>query len=115
MNGKPTFVSKMSRVQAKLAIAMDRDNPETFRNGAYCFADGTFKRCSGFVTLSAFAYVGLLQEMVKLCAMEAETGGAENWTIFWRFFNDIKNQAILHLTSTQEDGALMKSGVNGNH
>ena len=47
--------------------------------------------------------------------MEAETEGAENWAIFWRFFNDIKNQAILHLTSTQEDGALIKPGVNGNH
>ena len=45
MNGKPTLVFKMRRVQPKLAVAMDRDNPEAFLNGAYCFADSKFKRC----------------------------------------------------------------------
>ena len=60
MNGKPTFVFKISRVQAKLAIAIDRDNPEAFLNGAYWFADGTFKKCPGSITLSVFVYVGLL-------------------------------------------------------
>ena len=54
----------MSRVQAKLAIAMDRDNPKAFLNGTYCFTDDTFKRCPGFVTLLIFVYVGLLQKMV---------------------------------------------------
>lgn len=55
----------MSKVHAKLEIAMARDNPKVFLNGAYCFTDGAFKRCPRFVTLSAFAYVGLLKMMVK--------------------------------------------------
>ena len=69
MNGKPTLVFKMGRVLVKLVIAMDRDGPEVFLNGAYCFADDTFKRCPRFVTLSAFVYVGLLLNMFKLCTM----------------------------------------------
>ena len=54
----------MSRVQVKLTIAMDRDNPKVFLNGAYCFADDTFKRCLGFVTPLIFVYVGPPQKMV---------------------------------------------------
>lgn len=73
MNSKPVFVFKMNRVQAKMAMAMDRDNPEAFLNGAYCFAHGTFKRYRGFLTLSSFVYVGLLRKMVNLCTIEAET------------------------------------------
>ena len=73
MNSKPVFVFKMNRVQAKMAMAMDRDNPEAFLNGAYCFAHGTFKRYQGFLTLSSFVYVGLLRKMVNLCTIEAET------------------------------------------
>ena len=46
----------MSRVQVKLTIAMDRDNPKVFLNGAYCFTDDTFKKRPGFV--------GPLQKMV---------------------------------------------------
>ena len=72
LNRKPIFVLKMSKVHTELAIAMDRDNPAALLNAAYCFGDGMFKRCPGFVTLSyAFAYVGLLRMMVKLCTMEA--------------------------------------------
>lgn len=56
-----------------MAMAMDRDNPEAFLNGAYCFAHGTFKGYQGFLTLSSFAYVGLLRKMVNLCTIEAET------------------------------------------
>ena len=80
---------------------MDRDNPKVFLNEAYCFTDDTFKRRLGFVTLLIFVYVGPLQKMVKLCAMESETGGLENWTIFWRFFNDV-------IRLSQKDGALIK-------
>ena len=107
MNGKPTFVSKMSRVQIKLAVAMDRGYPEDFLNREYCFSDGTIPRIFNSIS---FVYVGLLRKMFKLSIMEAETEGAENWTIFWRFFNYVKDQAILHLTSTQQDVALMKPG-----
>ena len=44
---------------------------------------------------------------------EAEIEGAENWTIFGGslMISHVHNTAILHLTSTQQDGALMKSGV----
>ena len=51
MNGKPSFVFKSSRIQIQLVTAMDRDGTG-FLNGEYYFADGTFKRCPGFVTLS---------------------------------------------------------------
>lgn len=70
MNGKPILVFKMSRFQSKLAIVMDGDNPEAFLHGAYCFANSMFKKFPGFVPLSAFEYVFLVQKMVKLCTME---------------------------------------------
>ena len=60
-----------------------------FLNSEYCFADGTFKRCPGFVTLSAFVYVALLKKIVKLCTMEVESKSVENWTIFWNLFNQV--------------------------
>ena len=78
---------------------MDRDNPETFLNAAYCFKDGAFKRCPRFVTLSAFAYVGLLKMMVKLCTMEAWNEAAENRTVFGGFFSDVIRQGSSDLSS----------------
>lgn len=75
-----------------MEIAMDRDNPEVFLNTAYCFTDGAFKRSPRFVTLSAFAYVGLLKMMVKLCTMEAWTDAAEKCAVFRRFFSDVIRQ-----------------------
>lgn len=48
-----------------------------FLNSEYCFAGGTFKRCPGFVTLSAFVYVTLLKKIVKLCTMEVESESVE--------------------------------------
>ena len=82
MNGKPTFAFTMSRVQAMLAIAMDMCNLKAFLNLLHRFVDDTFKRCTGFVTLLSFAYVGPLRKMVELYTMEAETEGTENCTIF---------------------------------
>ena len=49
-----------------------------------------------------------LQKMVKLSTMESETEVMENWTIFWRFFNDV-------IRLSQKDGALIKQEVYGNH
>ena len=91
MNGKPTFVFKMSRTQADLAIYMNCEE-DGLLNGEYCFADGTFKRCPGFVTLSAFVYVGLLRRIVKICTMEAESESTENWIIFWNLLNQVLSE-----------------------
>ena len=82
MNDNPTFVFKMSRAQAQIALAINQDS-NLFLNGEYCFADSTFKRCPDFVTLEAYTYVCLLRKMVKLCSIEAESESVENWVIFW--------------------------------
>ena len=88
MNGKPTFVFKSSRIQIQLVTEMDRDGTG-FLNGEYCFADGTFKRCPGFVTLSVYVYVSLLRKMIKLATMEAKSENTENWLIFWNLLNQV--------------------------
>lgn len=88
LNGEPSFVFKMSRVQAKLAAAMDRHNRE-FLSEEYCYFDGTFKRCPGYVTLSAFVYVSILQRTVKLATMECEQENADMMIIFWNNFNEV--------------------------
>ncbi|XP_066916243.1 uncharacterized protein [Clytia hemisphaerica] len=88
MNGKPSFVFQMSRVQADLAYAMD-ENRDGILNGEYCYADGTFKRTKTFVTLAVYVYVGLLKKMIKLATMEADSEHTDNWVIFWTLFNEV--------------------------
>eukprot|EP00111_Clytia_hemisphaerica_P016492 TCONS_00048875-protein len=88
MNESPSFVFKMSKVQADIAYEMD-ENKGGMLNGEYCYIDGTFKRCKGYVTLAAYVYLGLLRKMVKLATMEAETEHADNWTKFWHLFNEV--------------------------
>lgn len=64
-----TFVMKCSKVQLKLAIEMN----DGYLKNEYCFLDGTFKRCPGYVTLGLFVYVPILRKMVKICSMECES------------------------------------------
>ena len=49
---------------------MDRDGTG-FLNTEFGFANGAFKRCPGFVTLSVYVYIGLLRKMIKLPIMES--------------------------------------------
>ena len=67
---------------------MTRDRTP-FLNEEYCFADDTFKRYPGYVTLWAFIYVKILRKMLKLCIMDIESESSENWLIFWRLFNQL--------------------------
>lgn len=66
MNDKPTFVFKMSLAEAQIFLAINQDS-NSFLNGEYYFADGTFKRCPDFFILAPYTYVTLLRKMVKLC------------------------------------------------
>ena len=60
-----------------------------FLNCKYHFADGTFKRCPGFFNLSVNVYVDLLQKIIKLATMEAESQNTENWFIFCNLLNQV--------------------------
>ena len=88
MNGEPSYVFKMSKVQAKLAVAMDC-NENDFLANEYCFFDGTFKRCPGFVTLGAHVYVEMLRRIVKIATMECESESKEMMVIFWSLLNEV--------------------------
>ena len=91
LNGEPSYVFKMSRIQAKLAVAMDEENDD-FLCDKYCFFDGTFKRCPGFVTLGAHVYVEILRKVVKIATMECETESTETMIIFWTLLNEVLEQ-----------------------
>ena len=58
-NNKPSFVFKTSKIQAQLALAMDRDSNEIL-NKEYCFVDIEHNRCASFKTLAAHVYHPLL-------------------------------------------------------
>ena len=88
MNGEPSYVFKMSKVQAKLAVAMDC-NENDFLANEYCFFNGTFKRCPGFVTLGAHVYVEMLRRIVKIATMECESESKEMMVIFWSLLNEV--------------------------
>ena len=55
----------------------------------YCFCDGTYKRCPQYVTLVVFVFVPVLQRMVKICTMETEGEGTENWVKLWTMLNNM--------------------------
>ena len=55
----------------------------------YCFFDGTFKRCPGFVTLGAHVYVEILRKVVKIATIECKT---ETMIIFWTLLNEVLEQ-----------------------
>ena len=80
LNGEPSYVFKMSRIQAKLAVAMDEENDD-FLCDEYCFFDGTFKRYPGLVTLGAHVFVEILCKVVKIATRECET--TKTMIIFW--------------------------------
>jgi hypothetical protein len=88
LNGEPSYVFKTSKIQAQLAVAMDRESND-FLSDEYCFLDRTFKRCPGFVTLGAHVYVDLLQKIVKIATMECESESTETMTIFWSLLNEV--------------------------
>ncbi len=88
LNGDPSYVFKMSKIQAKLAVAMDQDHAD-FLCDEYCYFDGTFKRCPGFVTLGAHVYVEILRKVVKIATMECETESTETMVIFWNLVNEV--------------------------
>lgn len=60
-----------------------------FLNSEFCFFDGKYKRCRGFVTLTASVYHALLRKQVTLAVMEAETEDTENVALFWTLFNEV--------------------------
>ena len=66
MNGKPTLVFKMKRVQPKLAVAMDRDNPEDFE----VLQIVSSRDAKDLHLYQPFFIFGFLQKMVKLCIIK---------------------------------------------
>ena len=85
---KPSFVFKSSREKAKIALNMNR-NGSHYLNSEFCYFDGKYKRCRGFVTLTASVYHSLLRKQIILGTMEAESENSENVALFWELFNEI--------------------------
>jgi len=85
---KPSFVFKSSREKAKIALNMNR-NGSHYLNSEFCYFDGKYKRCRGFVTLTASVYHSLLRKQIILGTMEAESENSQNVALFWELFNEI--------------------------
>ena len=91
MNGEQTFVFKMSRAQADLALAMDRST-DNYLQDEYCFGDGTFARVINFTTLGVHVYHPLLKQITRLATMQIPKPGGESadvWKLFWNMFNEV--------------------------
>ena len=78
------YVVKCSKGQLRLACDM---------NDGFlledCFCDGTYKRCPQYVTLGVFVFVPVIRRMVKICTMESEGEGTENWVKLWAMLNNM--------------------------
>ena len=89
ITGTETQTSRPSCLnQAKIALNMNR-NGSHYPNSKFCYLDGKYKRCRGFVTLTASVYHSLLRKQIILGTMEAESENSENVALFWELFNEI--------------------------
>ena len=85
---KPSFVFKGSRQKEKIALNINRNGYHFLKN-EFCYFDGKYRRCRGFVTLTASVYHTLLRKQVILGTMEAEAENSGNVALFWQLFNEM--------------------------
>ena len=64
-------------------------NGDHFLKNEFCYFDGKYRRCRGFVTLTASVYHTLLRKQVILGTMEAEAENSGNVALFWQLFNEM--------------------------
>ena len=88
LNGQASYVFKMSKIQANLALSMDRDG-DGILHGEYCFLDVKHNRCAGFKTFSIHVYHPMLRRLVTLATMECEDETTKTLTKFWLLFNEV--------------------------
>ena len=67
---------------------MDKDGNNVL-NEEFCFFDGKYKRCKGFITLTASMYHPLLRKQIVLATMERESENTETVTLFGSLFNEV--------------------------
>ena len=96
---KPSFVFKSSREKAKIALNMNR-NGSHYPNSEFCYLDGKYKRCRGFVTLTASVYHSLLRKQIIPGTMEAELENSKNVAHFWELFNEILKKVSVNENET---------------
>lgn len=85
LNGQASYVFKTSKIQASLALSMDKDG-EGVLNNEYCFLDIKHNRCAGFKTFSIHVYHPMLRRLVTLATMECEDETTKTLTKFWLLF-----------------------------
>ena len=88
LNKQASYVFKMSKIQANLALSMDRDG-DGILHGEYCFLDVKHNRCAGFKTFSIHVYHPMLRRLVTLVTMECEDETTKTLTKFWLLFNEV--------------------------
>ena len=96
---KPSFMFKSSREKAKIALNMNR-NGSHYPNSEFCYLDGKYKCCRGFVTLTASVYHSLLRKQIILGTMEVESENSENVALFWELFNKILKKVSVNENET---------------
>ena len=84
---KPLFIFKTSTQKMKIALNLNRHG-DHFLNDEFCFFDGKYNRCRGFITLTVSVYHVLLRKQVVLATMEVEAETAANVALFWTLFNE---------------------------
>jgi hypothetical protein len=103
MNGKlscgPSYVFKSSKVQLQMALAMDKDTDGLLKTEV-CFADGNYKRCPGYVTLTL--WVRLTVTCILYCYIHvSQKSGAQLLSLIIQRFSlsnylCVKSYQLLH-------------------
>ena len=93
LNGKPSFVFKLSTSIAHLALLMDQNNKvKTPFQDAAAFMDGLHSRVVDYTTLTLWVHNPVIRHLQCIACMECESENTENVTTFLTLVNEMLRQ-----------------------
>ena len=93
LNGKPSFVFKLSTPMACIALSMDQNNKvKTPFQDAVAFMDGLHSRVVDYTTLTLWVHNPVIRHLQCIACMECESENTENITTFLTLVNEMLRQ-----------------------
>ena len=93
LNGKPSFIFKLSTPMARIVLLMDQNNKvKTPFLDAVTFMDGLHSRVVNYTTLALWVHNLVIHHLQLIACMECESENTENITMFLTLVNEMLRQ-----------------------
>ena len=93
LNGKPSFVFKLSTPMVCIALLMDQNNKvKTHFQDAVAFMDGLLSRVVDYITLMLWVHNPVIHHLQYIACIECESKNTENITTFLTLVNEMLRQ-----------------------